>query len=240
MSIEEYHSRPRDEIVENIECLIIERNLRPGDQLPTERELCEQWNCNRMTLRSAVKRLAAEGKLVTVPAKGSFVAPRKLERYLQDLTSFSDFVMQKGCRIENKLISSFTIQAGPKTAERLKVSTGSDIFELVRLRLVDEAPISLETAHIPCVRFPEIARYDFKRLSLYSVLERKYSVLFGGGMEEISLTYADQEEAGLLEVAEGEALFYLKGLTWDEDQVPIEMVKSVSRTDRISFAGLLQ
>jgi len=57
-----------------------------------------------------------------------------------------------------------------------------------------------------------------KRLSLYSVLERKYSVTFGGGTEEISLTFADTNEAELLQVEEGEALFYLKGLTWDENK----------------------
>jgi GntR family transcriptional regulator len=240
MSIEVYRSRPRDEIVERIECFILERQLKPGDQLPSERELCENWDCNRMTFRAAVKRLVAEGKIVTIPTTGNFVAPAKLERYLQDLTSFSDFVMQKGYHIDNRLISNCTIPATPKMAEKLKIPIGSDIFELVRLRLVDNAPITLETAHLPCSTFSGIQKYDFERLSLYSVLERKYSVTFGGGTEEISLTFADTNEAELLQVEEGEALFYLKGLTWDENKEPVEIIKSVSRTDRLSFAGVLQ
>lgn len=240
MSIEIYHSRPRDEIVERIECLILERQLKPGDRLPSERELCEKWDCNRMTFRAAVKRLVAEGKIVTIPTTGNFVAPAKLERYLQDLTSFSDFVMQKGYHIDNRLISNCTILSTPKMAEKLKIPLGSDIFELVRLRLVDNVPVTLETAHLPCSTFSGIQKYDFERLSLYSVLERKYSVIFGGGTEEISLTYADANEAELLQVEEGEALFYLKGLTWDENKEPVEIIKSVSRTDRLSFAGILQ
>jgi GntR family transcriptional regulator len=240
MSIEEYRCRPRDEIVERIECLMIERNLKPGDRIPSERELCETWDCNRMTFRAAVKRLAAEGKLITVPATGNFVAPEKLERYLQDLTSFSDFVMQKGYSIENKLVNSSIMKASKKNSEKLKIPEGSDIFELVRLRIVDHAPVSLETAQIPCLKFNGIQKYDFERFSLYSVLERKYSVIFGGGTEEISITYADTKEAELLQVNEGEALFYLKGLTWDENNDPVEIIKSVSRTDRLYFAGTLQ
>jgi GntR family transcriptional regulator len=240
MSIEIYHSRPRDEIVERIECLIIERKLNSGDQLPSERELCETWNCNRMTFRAAVKRLIAEGKLVSIPATGNFVAPAKLERNLQDLTSFSDFVMQKGYRIDNGLISSCILPATGKMAEKLKVTPGSDVFELVRLRIVDNIPVSLETAYLSCVNYVGIQKYDFVRLSLYSVLERKYSVVLGGGIEEISLTYADANEAKLLAVEEGEALFYLKGITWDENKEPVELIKSVSRTDRLSFAGILQ
>jgi len=240
MSFEIYHSRPRDEIVEHIECLILERQLIAGDKLPSERELCERWDCNRMTFRAAIKRLVAEGKIVTVPAAGNFVAPAKFERYLQDLMSFSDFIMQKGHLIDNRLISSCTIPATIKMAEKLKIPTGSDVFELVRLRIVDNEPISLETAQLPCAKFEGIHKYDFQRLSLYSVLERKYSVLFGGGTEEISLTYADANEAELLNVKEEEALFYLKGLTWDDNNDPVEIIKSVSRTDRMRFAGILQ
>jgi GntR family transcriptional regulator len=239
MGIEIYHSRPRDEIVERIECLIIERQLKPGDRLPSERELCEIWECNRMTFRSAVKRLISEGKLINIPATGNYVAPEKLERYLQDLTSFSDFVMLKGHQIDNRLISNCLISATARMAEKLKIPAGSDVFELVRLRLVDQAPILLETAHLPCAKFDGIQKYDFERLSLYGVLERKYSVAFGGGTEEISITYADANEADLLSVKEGEALFYLKGITWDENEDPIELIKSVSRTDRLSFAGIL-
>jgi len=238
--MEPYRIRPRDEIVERIECLIIEHQLKPGDRLPSERELCELWDCNRMTFRAAVKRLVAEGKIVTVPATGNFVAPAKLERYLQDLTSFSDFVMKKGYRIDNRLISSRTIPATAKMAEKLHIPAGSEVYELVRLRRVDDTPITLETAQVPCAKFEGIQQYDFVRLSLYGVLERKYSVIFGGGTEEISITYADAGEAALLEVEEGEALFYLKGLTWDENKDPIEIIKSVSRTDRLSFAGMLK
>lgn len=235
-----FHSRPRDEIVERIECLMIEQQLKPGDRLPGERELCEAWNCNRMTFRAAVKRLIAEGRLVNVPSVGNFVAPARLERYLQDLTSFSDFVMLQGRKIENRLVSQGLLPAAARIAEKLQVKEGSDIFQLVRLRIVDETPVSLESVMLPCQRFPGIHRYNFERLSLYGVLERKYGVIFCSGEEEISLTYADANEAELLGVQEGEALFYLKGLTWDEQHNPIELIKSVSRVDQIRFAGILQ
>jgi len=239
VKVEVYHSRPRDEIAERIECYIIERQLKPGDRLPSERELCEEWNCNRMTFRAAIKRLIAEGRLYNIPSTGNFVAPEKLERYLQDLTSFSDFVMQKGRRIDNRLISSQTLAATPRMAERLKIPAGSEVFELVRLRIVDDTPVSLETAYLPCARFEGIQKYNFERLSLYGVLERKYGVVPDSGSEEISLTFADATEAELLQVSEGEALFYLKGITWDEHGDPIEWIKSVSRTDKLSFAGRL-
>ncbi len=235
-----FQSRPRDEIAELIECYIIEHQLKPGDRLPSERNLCEIWNCNRMTFRAAVKRLIAEGLLYNVLATGNFVAPKKLERYLQDLTSFSDFVMRQGRKIENRIISQQTFASTAKMAERLKIPAGSEVFELVRLRIVDDVPVSLETAYVPCVMFTGIQQYDFERLSLYTVMERKYGMLLAGGQEEISITFADAYEAELLQVEEGAALFFLKGITWDENDHPMEMIKSVSRVDQLSFAGKLQ
>ncbi len=237
--MEPYRSQPRDEIIERIECYIIENDLIAGDQLPSERKLCELWDCNRMTFRSAVNHLIAEGVLYSAPSKGNFVSQKKLERYLQDLTSFSDFVMLQGRTMKNKIVSQCIIAASQKIADRLQINEGDKVFELVRLRIVDDEPVSIEWSHLPYERFNGIERYDFKRLSLYSVLEMKYLVAFEGGKEEISVTYADQQEAVLLEIAEGNPLFFLQGVTWDEEKIPVEYIKSVSRSDKINFAGVL-
>jgi GntR family transcriptional regulator len=234
-----YHSRPRDEIVEHIECFILENQLKAGDRLPSERKLCTLWNCNRMTFRSAVSRLIAEGKLYSIPSTGNFVAQEKLQRYLQDLTSFSEFVMLHGHRISNVLVSQAVHKASRKMASRLQIDEGRPVFELVRLRVVDDDPVSIEWASLPLDRYPGIERYNFERLSLYSVMEMKYLTIFGGGQEEISITYAEEHEAQLLKVSEGEALFFLRGVTWDEDHRPVEDVKSVIRPDRLMFASTL-
>ncbi len=231
--------KPRDEIIERIECYILENGLKADDRLPSERELCNLWNCNRMTLRSAIQRLIAAGTLYNIPSKGSFVAREKLERYLQDLTSFSDFVMSKGYPIRNEIISQTTLLADKKISKYLQIPFESPVFELARLRVVDERPISIEWAYLPLTRFPKIDQYHFERLSLYAVLEMKYLVELEGGKEEISITYAEEDEAEWLKINPGDALFFLRGVTWDEQHIPVEYIKSVIRPDRMRFAGKL-
>ncbi len=238
--MDSYQSRPRDKIVEQIECYIIEHNLKPGDSLPSERQLCELWDCNRMTFRAAAKRLITEGVLNSIPLKNYYVAPDKLERYLQDLTSLTEFVQQQGLQLSNRLISQSIIPAGRKTAQQLKVPEKSDVLELIRLRLVEEEPISIDTSLIPLTRFRGIETYDFEHASLYSVMDQVFHIVPDHGSEEISITYADEEEAKLLQIDEGEALFYLKGATYDKNDESLEIIKSVIRTDRIRFAGELR
>jgi GntR family transcriptional regulator len=236
----EYQFKPRDQIVEKIECFIIENELKSGDALPSERQLCEAWNCNRMTYRAACKRLISEGVLESVPYKGYFVTEEKLERNLQDLNSFSSFIEQKGLSLTNKLISSNVVIPSRRIAKELQLSEGEKIFELIRLRIVDNEPISIDTVSLPYHFFEGIEVYDFEKNSLYSIMEDVYKVNLEDGYEEISITYADKNEAEMLNIEEGQVLFFLRAITMDNQKRPVELTKSVIRTEKIRFAGKLQ
>jgi DNA-binding LacI/PurR family transcriptional regulator len=53
---------------------IEEGQLRPGDQLPTEAELCRQFGVSRSTVHMALNRLKKEGLILRTPGKGTFVS----------------------------------------------------------------------------------------------------------------------------------------------------------------------
>ncbi len=63
-----------DEIVHQIEQLVLEGVLRPGDQLPAERELAGQFGVSRPTLRQALAELEQAGLLVARQGGGTYVA----------------------------------------------------------------------------------------------------------------------------------------------------------------------
>ena len=61
-------------VIRQIEELILQGVLRPGDQRPAERELAETMEVSRPTLREALADLEARGLIVTRPGGGTFVA----------------------------------------------------------------------------------------------------------------------------------------------------------------------
>jgi DNA-binding GntR family transcriptional regulator len=63
----------RDRILEAIENALISGTLRPGDRL-AEAEIAREAGISRGPVREAIQRLVAEGILVTVPHRGTFVA----------------------------------------------------------------------------------------------------------------------------------------------------------------------
>jgi GntR family transcriptional repressor for pyruvate dehydrogenase complex len=60
-------------VVRQIELLILRGILRPGERLPSERELSERLDVSRPSLREAVAELHARGLLVTRPGSGIYV-----------------------------------------------------------------------------------------------------------------------------------------------------------------------
>ena len=64
--------------------------------IPTEKELSEQFDISRTTVRQAVTELVQEGWLYRVKSKGTFIAPKKMTQdFLQKLETFADQTIQK-------------------------------------------------------------------------------------------------------------------------------------------------
>jgi GntR family transcriptional repressor for pyruvate dehydrogenase complex len=59
---------------------VIDKHLRPGDQLPAERMLCRQFGVGRTTLREALRILQSQGRLTVRAGRGAFVAAPSQQR----------------------------------------------------------------------------------------------------------------------------------------------------------------
>lgn len=235
----EYRSRPRDEAAELIECYIIENGISAYQKLPSERDMCAMWCLNRTTLRSAIHRLVTEGVLYNRIGAGTFVAPQKLVRNLQDVVGFGSAACNAGRELSTSLISSGVREANKQIAQKMKLPLGHKIFVLERVRLLENVPALLEIAYLDAQRFKGIEEFDFSKLSLYYVLEENYHIRITHGEEKLNVTYTDEEEAQHLEISEGVPVIYQTGVVSDENNVPVEYFKSIARSEYIRFASVL-
>jgi len=70
--------------------------LRPGDKLPSERELCEQTELNRNTVRHALLMLQREGKVFRLERRGWYVSPVRLIYNPADHVNFARLASSQG------------------------------------------------------------------------------------------------------------------------------------------------
>lgn len=231
--------RPRDAAMELIECYIHRNELAPQDKLPAEREMCKMWNLNRTTLRSAIKRLTAEGKLYSLKGSGTYVAPPKLERNLQDAKSTTESVRGAGHLLRNVVLNRQVIACNKYLSKKLEIPLGHEVFYLRRLRIMDGVPYMVESSYINYEFCRGIEEYDFTDESLYRVLSY-YGVRLTQGHEYVGITYATESEAEHLQIEEGAYLFFLSGRTRDSRGRPMEFFKSVARPDKVRFSSVLR
>jgi len=239
MEQEHKQIRPRDEAVEKIECYIRRHNLAPQDKLPAEREMCEMWNLNRTTLRSAIRRLTAEGKLYSLKGSGTYVAPPKLERNLKDVKSTTESVRSAGHLLRNVVLDVQVIECNKFLSKKLEIPLGRKVFYLQRLRVMDSAPYMIECSYINYELCPGIEEYDFTDESLYRVLSY-YGIYIAEGEESVGITYAAETETRYLEVPADDYLFFLSGVTRDAQGRLVEYFRSAVRADKVRFSTVLR
>ncbi|GAB4540407.1 MAG: FadR/GntR family transcriptional regulator [Anaerolineae bacterium] len=73
-------------VTHQIEQLIIEGHLQPGDRLPPERELAHQFGVSRTVVREAVRALVAKSLLEVQPGSGTVVRRPTTRSVAQSMT----------------------------------------------------------------------------------------------------------------------------------------------------------
>ncbi len=211
----------------------------PGDMVPSERELSEQYKISRMTARQALSELAIEGLLRREQGRGTFVAEPKIEHGLTRLTGFTEDMKARGLQPGARVIRLELI-APPLLAMRaLQMAPEEKIVLLERLRLAGGEPIALETSHLHFNGVEELLNEDFENNSLYHILSEKHQITPARAEQKIGADLCSRREQELLEIEEGAPVLRNKRITYDQWGRPFEYTESAYRADRYVFQAEL-
>lgn len=210
---------------------------KPGDQLPSEPDLCNMFDISRTVIRQALKELTYEGLIYREKGKGTFIAePKIVERLVSDLTGFFQDMTELGYKPHSRVLKQELITASPKITKLLDLPPVSEVVELTRLRFVDDEPIALVTTYIPYKLCPKVISADFSNQSLYSFLEKEGGLIIARGRRIIEAVPANSYEAELLNVMTGVPLILLDSVSYLADGTPVEYYHALHRGDRARFS----
>ena len=190
------------QIREEMRNRIMRGEYAPGDQLPTETELCAHFDVSLTTVRRALSDLAGEGLVERISGKGTFVRQLSPEWDLGPLTSFTQEMRRRDLTPGNRLVSAGIVDPNPRIVDALQLGgSRRQVFRLERVRLVDDTPLMMETAYLPIDRFPGIEEIDWRQdISLLRTMLDTYHVPLVEVRDVIEPTLITEEQAGLLDV----------------------------------------
>jgi len=125
------------------------------EALPPERDLADELNVSRITVRKAFEGLVSEGLLVRRRGSGTFVANR-MEKSFARLTSFTEDMRARGCKPYSVWLSRSRGIVTPEEALYLGLSPLTEVYRFERLRYADDTIMALEHDTIPAHCLPSL------------------------------------------------------------------------------------
>lgn len=204
---------------------------QPGEQIPTEAELCTVYGASRVTIREAIRRLTDEGLLIRRRGSGTFVREARITAGARGLTSFTEEMAALGMHGESRVLSVAVQASQPAVSDRLGLTPRAEVVAIRRLRLAGGTPMGIQCAYLPVDRFPGLDKIDLGSGSLYAALADRYGVVPVEAEETFEVAPIRAADARLLQAASGSCGFRVERLTFDQSGA-FEFVTSIMRGDR--------
>lgn len=225
------------QIAENFITRIDAGELHVGDKLPTERELSEQLNVNRLTIRQALGVLESQGLITRRQGSGTYIAQPKIEHPTSRFFWFTRQMKITGRTPGARLIFFEREVANTVTARELNLSLSAPVYHCNRLRLVNQAPVLLENFYLPGDVFPNMEQHDLNERSLYEIMDTEYGVKVTRLRFSLETAPATEYEAAHLGINPGAPIFLERRVTADQNGRIVEFAKDIYRGDRIVFTS---
>ncbi|CAL8970735.1 HTH-type transcriptional repressor YvoA [Rhodoplanes serenus] len=214
---------------------IVSGALPYGDKLPPEPELAEAHGVARITVRRALAQLAAEGLVERRPSSGTRVIHRRAAPILTaDIANVLATLAEMG-RSTGLRLMSFSYETPPDAvAAALGLEAGERTQRSVRVRLVDGAPFSFLTTHVPERIGLTYSEAELATTPLLTLLDRS-GVEVARATQTIAAALAAPEVARALDVDVGAPLIEMTRVVFDQSGQGVEHLHALYRPDRYAF-----
>ena len=218
-----------------IEYLLESRDYKEKQKLPSERELAEYFDAQRVTVRAALQILVQKGILISKERYGYYLAPKRIQITLNHTNSFKMMIERMGFTSYVKLLEFEKIKLTEQLAQKTLLAEGTEMFRIMRLRYGNKEPIALEKSYIVCDLAKDLSEEDVNNKSLYDALKKKYRLTINHSSHKVSVVYANGLEAELLKVSTSEPLIKYQGLVYEKRGRLLEYFETIMICDKIEF-----
>ena len=208
--------------------------FRPGGQLPSEAQLCRQYQVSPMTVRRAINLLLDQGVVVTSQGKGTFVKALELSAGTFRLDELTSLFREKGNTLV-KLLEANILSANERTARKLSIEQGQRVIYLRRLLSRDGDAILYHQEYLVYDPTRPIVEAEMEVTSLRGLFAGTGESAFKGGLLTIEATTLNEAEAKLLGGALYQPAFRLAHTFYDFQDRPASWGWFICRGDQIRF-----
>ncbi len=210
------------QIADDIKRRIADKELKPGDKLPTEQWLIEAYGVSRITVRRALSELIADGTVERTRGHGPVVAQPKLNRQVLRLTGLHEEMSKAGLAPTSKINAVVRKPAQGVVARQLGLDDGATVLSFRRLRLADGQPIATQVCYLPDALCPGFDPKRLERDSLYRILEQDYGLVIDYANQTVGVKVPGKRLVEELQLGECVGLLQMSRTTYLKSRQAVE------------------
>ena len=217
-----------EQIKETLLARLAADHWRPGELLPSEPKLAEEFGVSQGTIRRALEEMVSQGLLTRYQGRGTAVTEHTPFR-------FFDFLRADGAR---ELPESKTLRISVNAASRterdaLELAAGKKVIRIIRVRYLNLEPKIYETISVSRDLFSALSTMDARDVpnTIYNYYEQKFGVPVVSKRDRLRAASATQVEARYLHVDVGTPLLEIECTAYSHRNQPIEQRISRCLTD---------
>lgn len=216
---------------------------KEGDKIPSEWELCKQFELSRTTIRSAIAALTSQDILVRRQGKGTFVRkqkpflslPKKEDSESSPSFSSGGFVLESGVKLTSRISLKTFVPATKNDIMMLGLSPEDQVFLYITSYFVNGKPAAMEEYFLH-PKYASLAEQDLENDSIWELLEKHFSIHETiRSKKTIEIARAGKEEASALHVSKGEPMLLLRQVVSETDGTPILRIKEYILGDTYKY-----
>lgn len=207
---------------------------KPGEAIPSERELMRVAGISRATVRQAIAQLNRQGLIVSLHGRGTFVARPRMEQEIRSVYSFAEQFAAQGLTLEDEILQRQQVPATDELATLLALRPGDPLIYLKRLRRVHNVPLILDSSYFPLHLCPGLLTDPYEP-PLYRLLAERYGLPPLHCVDYIDPVLADRPQAHLLDVEVGAPLLCLERVAFTRGDVPLHVTYNYVPGSRCRF-----
>lgn len=232
-----------DEIMEELSERIAQGRYVAGQRLPSERELADELNVSRVTIRAALLRLQAENLVDTVPRGGAFVRSPSTKALvasgpeLKQSGSFIRAMEQQGRQTFVRFIEpSSIIPAGNEIGTKMSTDPSTSVLRRYRIHLVDRVPYRILDSYYLASLLGDLLGKDEGYIPLFKWLRERTGVRAAHAKERINCRMPSTEEATLLNISRGQPVVDMDRWVWGDNETLFEYTHIVANAALHEFS----
>lgn len=221
------------QLVNIIKQQIAQGIFRPGDRLPSESKICQQYQVSPMTVRRAFNILIDQGVASAMQGRGTFVNSLNIGSAAFQLKGMQEFFRDKNTTV--KILEARIVTAEERAAKKLESRLNDPLIYIRRLLLKDEEPFFYHKEYLIYDPTRPIVESELEVTSLQGLFDGSGSSEFKHGELSIEATVITAEEAKILRAELGFPAFCLEHIFYDFYEKPVSWGWFICRGDKLRF-----